>query len=532
MINTQINSLNVQNNSIKSRLSNLLKTPWLDKILELTYTYKPTYEINWRKIFFNKDIFETFVWKKFWDKPFLNEEEFKDLEKIIREKVFKLVDEFNKILKEIEKSDTINWTKRGIIIEAINYNITLLQYFLNSLIFELKKAWYKKYLTKSQIKNKVKKNEEFEQVLYGWKIIDNEEEALKCFDFINTETEKNKSKISLERYNELQSYIAKIKKALEERWYEVWKKYIYTKSENNETKVFRDIFWKTEIDRDTYIQIFDMIFEALWLRQRSRLTSAWSVYDWPEFLDIPDNDKFANLPLDRILKLVSHEILWHYISQRNHEKYFWEIRWEWNVEKDEWMAMLLETIMHRWEDIYSINPISPKFSTLFAWEILETSEYLRFIDIYWDLTRKLTTNEARLIRYKRNQQINWVWVQHKDTTYIRWLMKITDYLKNWWDIFKLINGKFSIKDISSWRVDFSQNEDYLITFFIVDIVIYKVLQKKWLIKEKLNKESFKEFLKRKYHYLWIDFDRLLNDSSRFQKLIANKVFKVIDWKIN
>lgn len=528
------NTINYQENQeteIEKRLSALLKTPWLDKILELTYAYKPTYEINWRNIYFNKDIFETFLWKKFPEKPELSQEEFKELENSVREKAIKVLEDFNAILKEIIVSNEVNDSKKELIINAINYNITLIQYFLNSLVFELKKAWYKRYLTKSQIKLIVKRNEEYEKVLYWWKIIDNEEEALRCYDYMVTEAEKNKDKITPERYNKLQEYLEKIRKELESRWYEVWMKFVYDKKENKETKDFRDAFWKTEIDRETYMQIFDMVFESLWLRQRTRLTSAWSVYDWPDFLDIPDNDKFAKLPLDRILKLVTHEILWHYISQRNHEKYFWNIRGEWNVEKDEWMAMLLEAIMHRWEDIFSVNPVSPEFTTLLAWEILESNEYLNFIDIYWDVTRKLTTNEARFIRYKRNQPINWIWVQHKDTTYIRWLLKIIDYLKSWWDIFKLINWKFWIKDITSWKIDFSQNKDFLITFFIVDIIIYKVLQKKWLIKEKLNRNTFKEYLKRKYHYLWIDFDSLLNDANKFQKLIANKVFKVIENRI-
>lgn len=531
MVNN-INSAESQKDSYETRLSNLLKTPWLDKILELTYTYKPTYESNWRKIYFNKDIFETFLWKNFPEKPILSEDDFKELESLAREKTFKIIDEFNSIIKELENNTQIDKNKKEIIINAIKYNITLLQYFLNSLIFELKKAWYKRYLTNREINNIVKKNEEYEQVLYWWKIIDNEEEALKCYDYMVNETEKNKSKITPERYTKLQWYLAKIKKSLDNRWYEAWTRFVYNKNTNKETQDFLDQFWKSELDRESYMQIFDMVFESLWLRQRTRLSSAWSVYDWPDFLDIPDNDKFNTLPLNRILKLITHEILWHYISQRNHEKYFWEIRWEWNVEKDEWMAMLLETIMHRWENIFSANPISPEFSTLFAWEILETSEYLDFIDIYWDVTRKLTTNEARLIRYKRNQPLNWIWVQHKDTTYVRWLMKITEYLKNWWNIFKLINWKFWLKDIESWKVDFTQNNDFLITFFIVDIIIYKVLQKNWLIKEKLDKNSFKEYLKRKYHYLWLDFDELLNDSSRFQKLIANKVFKLIEWKIN
>lgn len=527
----QVWNYEISEEKIEKKLSNLLKTPWLDKILELTYAYKSTYKINWRNIYFNKDIFETFLWKDFPEKPELSQEDFKELERTIREKTIKIINEFNSILKELIVNDELNYSKKEIIMNAINYNITLLQYFLNSLIFELKKAWYKKYLTKTQIKFIVTKNEEYEKVLYWWKVIDNEEEALRCYDYMITESEKNKYKITPERYNELQKYLAKIKNELESRWYDVWMKFIYNKKENKETKDFRDTFWKAEIDRETYMQIFDMIFESLWLRQRTRLASAGSVYDWPDFLDIPDNDKFAKLPLDRILKLVTHEVLWHYISQRNHEKYFWDIRWEWNVEKDEWMAMLLESIMHRWEDIFSVNPVSPEFTTLFAWEILKSDEYLKFIDIYWDVTRKLTTNEARFIRYKRNQPINWVWVQHKDTTYIRWLLKIIDYLKSWWDIFKLINWKFWIKDITSWKIDFSQNKDFLITFFIVDIIIYKVLLKQKIITWKLNKESFKDFLKRKYYYLWIDFDSMLNDISKEQKLIVNKVFKVIANKI-
>jgi len=74
---------------------------------------------------------------------------------------------------------------------------------------------------------------------------------------------------------------------------------------------------KTQIPRSEYRKVFDTVCEFYRLPQRTKLTSAGSIYDGDTFLEIPRNKDYAYFSVERLLKLLTHEIESHYINAHN-----------------------------------------------------------------------------------------------------------------------------------------------------------------------------------------------------------------------
>jgi len=53
------------------------------------------------------------------------------------------------------------------------------------------------------------------------------------------------------------------------------------------------------------------------LPQRTKITNAGSIYDGDNFLEIPRSDTFSHFTIERLLKLLAHEIESHYINSYN-----------------------------------------------------------------------------------------------------------------------------------------------------------------------------------------------------------------------
>ena len=82
-------------------------------------------------------------------------------------------------------------------------------------------------------------------------------------------------------------------------------------------KLLRGSFLRNEIPRKDYRKIFDTVCEMYGLPQRTKITNAGSIYDGDHFLEIPRSDSFAYFPVERLLKLLAHEVESHYINSYN-----------------------------------------------------------------------------------------------------------------------------------------------------------------------------------------------------------------------
>lgn len=570
---------------IEFELNSILKSKWLSDIIEVTYWYTSPKDNS--EISYNTTLFEDFLGISHDD--FVNRwSSFPALKLAFLHKTELFVKRFNNIVRAIQDCEDVDDTKKELIVNAINYNITLIRLAENGIEFELEKAWMKLDLTDEEIKAKLEVNEWLEKLLFWWNILDSEEESIWCLKFIEKRFQLKWNNLTEDEKVKFSTYIEKLKSILQTKGYT----YISPSEEEVNKKDNKDSFfekyWDVKIPRNTYFHIFQEVIKLSWLKQNIalsvpsgkwsiqwfdqtmikfvklfygdidvRVTSKWSIYDWVDYLEFPfsynsflvllDNnahkldwfedltiedknsllnhlkDKeniskvkninsvliFDELPIERVMKLIAHEILGHYYNQRNHEKYFWNIRWVWNVEKEEGLAKFMEyTLLGRSiidDDIYEAP-----FSQLFACEVLTWDEFKEFLFIFTKIAEAKSTNKALLMRRKRNYSMNYSWAQHKDTTYTRWLKRISDYVKSGWDIKLLFNGKFWLDDIFAKKIDFSSNEDFLLPIFVPDIIIFYILIEKWLLKTEFNHENFVKFLEEKYKDLlpWIDFNSI------------------------
>ncbi len=355
-------------------------------------------------------------------------------------------------------------------------------------------------------------NEAFELKLYGWKIIENREESKFSVEFLwskikeyeEAPTEAAKTALvewepdrvlNLDEIARLKGYIRKIQDEVEEtHWLTVQES---SEKDKSITHVFLDSIKKVNISRDDTIWIFNDILQFLGLSQRARVGingEVQSIYDSPTELVIPDTKEFESLWAGRVLNLIIHEILCHYINQKNHEENNWKLRFNLNVPKEEGLAILWEKWhagkWFEWKDL-----ISAPFARILAGEILVPEEFRDFVDLFSQISERKGSVDVLINRHKRNQETEVKWVQHKDVAYIRWLIANLSYLKEWWDIENLFVWKVWLDAIKNWEYSFD-NENMLFPFLITDVFLFFLLTQKEGLK--FTHRDFIRYLESKY----------------------------------
>lgn len=573
----------------ESELNSLVdsdKTPWIDSILEVTYSKYPKFKnLLWSEYIFNRDVFEKFSWYPFQtqlrntkvlthandlisEKEFIVDQniDFDLLGELFASKMSKVKNDFASLLNELESSDYYedNPNKKEILKQAIEYNLKLLALSEEGFVFEMEKAWYKHGLSDIEVEEKIARLETLETDIFWGKIIDNQQESKLCFEFMKSKLNAykwmdNEEKIkrinaetatrilSDQEIKRLEWYYEKINKTLLSKGYDTSVKDNISKeevwvavSEINPTCDFLEEYWEKMISREVYVDMFQKCLDLLWLPQKVRVTWVTWIYDWPEFLDIPDNEKYSELPLKRVMKLISHEIMWHYVNQQVHEESFWKVRGAGNVEKEEWLAKFLDTVV-LWGDVNGMNAIVPNMSRILAWEILSPDEFEDFVDLYGEITeKKAENNMGTILRHKRNYPIWYKWVQHKDVTYSRGLIKVVNFLKEWWSIHELFQWKFSIDDIRewiTWNSDFNLNtkENPFNPVLITDIMLFFMIAKT-SEKYSFTQDWFTQYVQEKYWDYLSDSDiswEKINKISRKELVqvfwIVSPVLQSIEW---
>ena len=518
------NKLNSGNSfsDIESRLNRLLDSkeiPWIDTIIEVTYSYD-SFNYDWKRYHYNSSLFSDFCnYENPIDKKnsilkegmTLESIDFEEIKDIFFKKTSDIKIALLKIKIELEEwdFDDLDENKKLIVLEAIDYNIKLIDLAQNWFDFELAKAWYNNGLSEEEIENKIKENERLETLAFWWKISKNKYEAELTYKYIVEQVNSwlNDKKISYEEHERLVWYLEKIWNILVANGFNLISPHYQIDFEDNSSESltwsFLSKYWSVEIPRESYYQLFKSNFEMHWIEKEVKSSSVSWVYDWPNSLEFSEKKIFDTLTIERILKLKSHEIAEHYVSQQNHEVSWWlKIRWAWNVEKSEWLAKLMDGLVI-WKKIEWTWIIIPNFARILAWEILSKGEQKDFIDLFWKCTEKKTSDESVFLRQNRNYPFEYTWVQHKDVTYIRWLIKVLIYLEELWDIKDLFKWKFSLEDIKNWKADFVQ--DLLYPIFVSDMIIfYFICEENHDLK--FNHKNFIDFLRDKYSNALPNFD--------------------------
>ena len=467
----------------------------LEKIIEVTYSYRETSD----GFFMNETLFEEYLWPSYvW----------KDISSLWRAYKYKigvqlvLIDDIIKKTKKLKMEARSEKLRRDIFIEALEYIKIILEISTEGVEFEMEKAGYFQKITKKKVKSKIKKIEKLEKEVFGCKVMDDREEFSRWYNFVLNNYNKNKNKLSEKENIAMKRYLKIMKQSV---------KHEMLKAPITKNKAIRWSFLKQEICRKDYRIVFDTVCEFYNLPQRTKLTSAWSIYDGDKFLEIPRDAKYANFTIDRLLKLLTHEIESHYINSHNGKILLWNFRGAKNLPKEEWLAIFMEKIFvgHNYDDIgHTVGSLL----RILSWELLEWKDYEDFLRIMNVLTPANRDYSNAVIRSKRNYSFSHKWVQHKDVVYFRGLTDTINYLKSWWEFRKLFLGKVWFHDLehlSDIYDRYEEKSEIVFPIFISDLVYYYL----WEIKKDaifvFNSQRYYLYLKRKYWFLDLDAFKII-----------------------
>ena len=452
----------------------------LADIVELTYAYTDLWD--WKVL--NRTFFEDLTWKKF---NWANLDELYDLFKNKlnnkKEKIEKYINEIKNIDMQKEKKEILVWS---------------LKYILNSIKlailwanFEYEKAWWKLNITESEKLDIVKQMEDIEKKLYDWKVIDNPKEVKQCYAYLTNIYDKNSNILTNKEKDKFEEYLKIVKEKMNN--FEVIDNKWTKKIGNKEKEKFPNILNK-DIKREDYIDIFKLVFDIYWIQKSIIVDERSSIYDWEKALYIPNSEKYNTLSIKRILQLISHEIEVHFIIEKNNKQNLWNFRWGKNLNREEGTAMLSEKIL-LWSKLEYIT-ITPSLTEILMWELLKWEDYEDFLKILSKL-KWLKYTKAKLLRRKRNYPFYIAGVQHKDTSYSRWIAQVIDYLKSWKDPKDLFLWKVSFEGISKIK-NISDIKKQNFPVLLAEILLYKLSWKK------LNQKDFIKYIKEKYPFIDID----------------------------
>lgn len=520
---------------------NIWKAKEIWQIAEVTYSYKfdeslDTNEIRYKQIenaiFFNSTLLTSIWWIKYeeWieknEETRLNELEtaWIEIKNILTNKIT-LIKNTILELNNIENESNINKTifntqkeinekeifelKKEIFIGSLKNNKLLLEQALVWLPFELEKAWLKHNLSEEEVNKKIKQLDDFDDKLFSWKIDkkDNNIEKISCYQYLRTKYEKNNTKDK-----NLLKYLKKIEELLPE-WY-IYKKY-------NEPEKITEKEINTKNNINEYVNIFNQYLSWTNIDYKVEIdSSVWSITDTPKSLKIPVTNKTKKLDLEMIIRLIAHEFTSHTKNLINWNILLWNFRWARNIEKEEWLAMLSESLFLYWKNFYKqdvnwkffidkdkINISSYHPKTLLA-EILSWEDLLDFLVRYEKIELDNTTPLRRFLRLKRLRPLDKAWCQHKDTTYIRWQFKVADYINAQNNPENLYLWKVWLKDIDKLvKIKELQEENWKKLELAKPTLTYEYIYFKLLQKYKpkiYRKIKYRDYLSEKYPMFHFD----------------------------
>ncbi len=485
----------------------------LEKIIEVTYSYREIGDGN----ILNETLFEEYTWKTF------PETNLRELGLISKTKLQLQVFSIEKIIKRVQRlnvSSRMESLRRWIFIDALRYVALVIENAVLGLDFELEKAWIGHDLSVSKVKQRVTQIEKHEKQLFGPKVIENTEEFSACYNFVLKNHNEKRERLSPEDKRLMKRCLKKIRDS---------SKCELIKTPKVEIKKVEWVFLKSEIERKDYRKIFDLVCELYGLPQKTKLTNAGSIYDGDVYLEIPRNELFSSISVERLLKLLTHEVESHYINAFNGKILLWNFRGAKNLPKEEWLAMFMERIYH-WYNYDNISNIVESSFTILAWECLPGEDFEDFMRIMGKEYECKYSYTTAVIRSKRNYSLNYPWVQHKDVVYFRGLTETVKYLKEGWLFFKLFLWKVGFRDIDN-IFDIYQasekKEKCIFPIFISDLITYYLLEKEKNKDFVFHSWEYCLYLKKKYWFLdlW-DFHIIPQVNDKWKKI--EQVIKILE----
>lgn len=487
----------------------------LEKIIEVTYSYR---EI-WTGLLLNETLFEEYLW--------LSYPEY-SLDYLWRRYKYKvqvqivLIDDILKKISKIQVLSRSESLRRWIFVESLEYIKNILETSVLATGIEMQKGGLMHGMTKAKIQKNIRDIERKEQIAFWWKVIENSQEFSFCYNFIVKNHDSKKKSLSEQDQKMMKKYLKVIKKSA---------KCSLLDTPDIKTKYIRWNFMKNSIERKDYRKIFDSVCELYNLPQRTKITNAGSIYDGDNYLEIPRSDSFSHFTIERLLKLLTHEIESHYINSYNGRLLLGKFRWAKNLPKEEWLAMFMEKIFH-WYTYDNIDNIVEYFFTMMAWECLAWEQFEDFMRIMGHEYKCKRDYMTSVIRAKRNYSPEHVWVQHKDVVYFRGLTKLLDYLKWWGDFRKLFLWKIWFQDIENLETihqAYEEKQNLIYPIFISDLVYYYFREREKAKDFLFSTPEYYLYLKKKYWFIDIEsfciIDHINKDWKKIEKIL--KMFEKV-----
>lgn len=464
-------------------------------IIEITYWY----EKIWKNKYFNTTLFQNFAGL---EKNINPEKIYYQTYSILKQKK-ELIQAYK---KELKKQKNINFQNK-ILNNTLKYISNIIDKVILWLPFEIEKLWHKIKLSEDEINNRLQKINRIEQRVFWKYIYQKKKEVKKCIYLLENKLAQNNEILNSDETILFKKYIDKIISKTKVQ------NIIKNIKSNNKINNKKDYLNK-KISRDQYISIFEKVFNIYNISKTIKVDTVWSISDSNKCLYIPENEDYKYLSLERILRLIKHEIESHNLVEKNNKKILWNFKSAKYLFKEEWLAMFNEHILFDQKydniDIYE-NMILILVGELFPWK-----ELLSFLKIYYKLTQKNINPYTRFLRMKRNYWINNTWVQHKDLSYYRWTTKTINYIKNNWNYYDLYLWKIWFDEINETKEYISINNIKVdIPLFISERIIAK-LEKK---------DNFSKYLK--YKYKFIKELKIPKLNSNQEKKI-NEIIKIIN----
>lgn len=497
------------------------------KIAEVTYSYselepktKQKLKIKWKNININTTLFCSLWWLNLenfnllWDDEKINA--INTAKKIFENKIIDKKNVINETINKLKWIQTLTLSDQYIMelftdsLKEIDY---LFEYCLNWIPYELEKAWIENNLTKENKKIIDSNQKKIDEIVFWWEIKNNIEEVISCYEYMLWRYEENKNKLSTEERKKYNYYLNKVKLQLPKN---------YTLSKKEPLENYLNNYKNVNIQDSEYILWFNLFIEALEKLKHivKKDENVKSISDWPFWVQFPTTEKFKQLTLKRFLILNTHEIETHNITDHNNQQIIWNIKWAWSTIKDEWLAILMEELLQYWEQLFKKHEetwkliidikkleIKSTFVYILMWELLDNKELLEYLTLNEKIEKDTIEVKSRFDRLKRS---NDSLVQHKDTSYIRWLFmaasEINKYIlsnwKEWISIEDLFLWKVWFSDIHKLKVIKEEKEkswnkiDIISPIFSSDTIFFSTEKK--LNGEKITNEEFLQYLQKKY----------------------------------
>lgn len=339
-----------------------------------------------------------------------------------------------------------------------------------ALPFELEKAGHT--LNEEYAKKLLKKIDGLESKLYGKKITDTPYEAWVCIAYLQKKLLKKWENLSEYQRNTFQKYLVKIQKHIPST-----EKYNFPtiRKEHISFHFFRN-YGNIQIQKQDYTELFRLALDVSGMQDYSILIwNNGNISLSRNALFIPESSSYNTLPLERVLRIITHEIMVHGISWKNQKRFFGRIKWANYTQCEEGLASYMEArLLGENPQTIKLQPMAT--ARILSGEILSGDEFWNFIETYRILTWQQTSSVKKsFLRHKVYHSKKLPGSSRKDLSYIRGLIQIQEYLqKNDNDILPLFAGKLSFWDAKKYGSKHIQSSRFVSPVNISDFLLYQL----------------------------------------------------------